>query len=693
MAALDRKLARRALSLLERHAAWALGGVLLLVYLLSAPAGLTFADASTFASTCATLGLPHPPGYPAWVLSCAPLGLLPFEPFRAATLASSLAAAGSCAVVYVVLRRMDIGLAPSLLAAGALGLAPSFWGQAIIPEVYALNVLLLALSLLLVQQWMRLRSPRLLVLLAGVAGLGLANHWPLFLLSFPALLPWLLRSSRSLFAQLLRPRVAVLCLAALVVGLLPYLLLVLVSEDAFIFAPSYDRSTWFQYLQLDPYRDNTLALAPSAKLAAAAAAAASFLPQYAWLLGLAVLYGLYLMGRREPRLLLGCLWGMLATTALLAWHRPYDPASPYSREVFAVYMLPAYLFAVLPLGLALQDLARRAKRWACWQPPAAVAALLLLMLLHWPLASRRGEDLAGPHARHVIASLPADSLLLTPLGDAGMIYRYADLLAERDDLELRRVLDYVRSRRRYLSSRAVVAKLRAELRPVALTQRFRFDSVGQYFHGTHYVFDPALPAGALRPRLDEGARTRLRALIAARDAGYRDTNAVAFIEQQLLGATETLLLIDAQPGISLGTADRALLDELLATPEGQVAQLKLLSTGADRDRAAAVFAEAEASFSKMRPLLRARAIHMLALGHLNANDLPPARAALERALAELPSVFNSEVLKDLLVVYFKSGDAEAYAALRASYRGLRHRAEVLAVADKWCAKKLERPCR
>lgn len=688
----------RAAALLERHAAWALGAFLLLVYLLSSPPGLTFEDASTFASACATYGLPHPPGYPAWVLGCQPFRLLPLEPVRAAGAMSSVAAAAACALLYVVLRRQGLGLPASLLAAGALGLGPSFWGQAIIPEAYALNVLLLAASLLLAQQWMRTRACSALITLALVTGLGLANHWPLYVLTWPALLPWLLAAPRALGRTLRRPLTLLRCVLAFGLGLLPYLHLYTVSPDAFLFYPTYEHAKWFDYVRRELYVGTALDLAAGPRLAAMAAAAASFVPQYGWLLGLPVLHGLWLLARREPRMMMGCLWGMLATTALLAWARPYDLSSAYSSAAFSVYMLPAYLFAALPLAQSLEALARRLRRAAAarWLPAGAAAALLLLAAAHWPLASRRGEDVAGPHARLVLASLPPDALLLMPLGDSGAIYRYAALAAERDDLRLARVFDYARSPngRRFLSEREMVAKFDAEEGPVALTQPFRIEGVGQEFYGLHYVYGPALPAGALEPRLSPAARAHLRVLAAARAAEPRSYHTAAFLDAQLRNATESLLRAARRPAAALATEDRALLDELLADPAGQAALLEVLVKNEPRGTVAeaeAAHAAAVAGFSKMRPLLRARVHHMLALGHLNANDLPSARAALEDALAAMPSVFNSEVIKELLVLHFKMDAPEAYAELRAAYR-LPRPGRLVATADEWCARRLGRPC-
>ncbi|MBF2735990.1 MAG: hypothetical protein ISN26_08025, partial [Betaproteobacteria bacterium AqS2] len=267
--------------------------------------------------------------------------------------------------------------------------------------------------------------------------------------------------------------------------------------------------------------------------------------------------------------------------------------------------------------------------------------------------------------------------------------------AGRDDLRLARVFDYARGAGRFLNERQMVAKFKEEEGPVALTQPFRIEGVGQEFFGLHYVYDPALPAGAIEPRLGPEAREHLRALAAARAAAPRNYHTAAFLDSQLRNATESLLRIARRPaGAPLPSEDRALLDELLENPAGQAVLLEVLVKNEPRGSVAeaeAAHAAAAAGFSKMRPLLRARVHHMLALGHLNAADLPAARAALEDALAEMPSVFNNEVIKELLVVHFKMDAPEDYAALRAAYR-LPRPGRLVATADAWCARRLGRPC-
>lgn len=62
-----------------------------------------------------------------------------------------------------------------------------------------------------------------LATLALLAGLGLANHWPLHLLSLPAPLLWLLQDSKQLQSDLRSPRLTAACTALFICGLTPYI--------------------------------------------------------------------------------------------------------------------------------------------------------------------------------------------------------------------------------------------------------------------------------------------------------------------------------------------------------------------------------------------------------------------------------------------------------------------------------------
>ncbi len=142
-------------------------------------------DSGDLAAAVATWGIPHPTGYPLYILlgglfsHLIPIGQLAF---RLNLMSASCTAAG-CALVFLTVLRLGgrrADLKPAVLyiaaACAALALATSrtIWTQSIITEVYALELLFsAAIAFLLASD---LHDRRQLYLLAFVAGLSLTHH-------------------------------------------------------------------------------------------------------------------------------------------------------------------------------------------------------------------------------------------------------------------------------------------------------------------------------------------------------------------------------------------------------------------------------------------------------------------------------------------------------------------------------------
>ncbi|MEP6778430.1 MAG: DUF2723 domain-containing protein [Gemmatimonadaceae bacterium] len=121
--------------------------VLLPLYLATAAPDLTFWDASEFMTAAHTVGIPHPPGTPLWVL-LAHVSALAFAnngPARAVTVLSIVATAGACAMGARLVARWlpgRGGVAAGVAAAVAAGTMMSVWDNATETEVYAVSLLL-----------------------------------------------------------------------------------------------------------------------------------------------------------------------------------------------------------------------------------------------------------------------------------------------------------------------------------------------------------------------------------------------------------------------------------------------------------------------------------------------------------------------------------------------------------------------
>jgi len=160
-------------------------------------------DSGDLLAASATLGIPHPTGYPLFVLlgrlaTFLPLGTIAFRINLVA------AVAGAASVYFVV--RLACALAPDAARLlGALGAAAcallyassrGAWSQSVLSEVYTLNAAFLSAVLWLLVEADRERDPRRLMLAAYLFGLGLTNHL-LLLAASPALLVVTWRIART----------------------------------------------------------------------------------------------------------------------------------------------------------------------------------------------------------------------------------------------------------------------------------------------------------------------------------------------------------------------------------------------------------------------------------------------------------------------------------------------------------------
>lgn len=201
--------------------------VLLLAYSLTMPRTITLEDAGLFQMVCHLGGISHPPGYPLFTSICQQIVPL-FPPgVIAANSLSAIYAALAAAVFFSCVLQLTGSQVTAATAALAYGISATFWSQAIIVEVYTLAVLGFVVCWRLLLGYVATGKVQLLYFTAFAFGLSLANHWPLMLVSAPALLVTLLPRLHDMLNLARQLRVWLILVAALVLGLTPYLTILL----------------------------------------------------------------------------------------------------------------------------------------------------------------------------------------------------------------------------------------------------------------------------------------------------------------------------------------------------------------------------------------------------------------------------------------------------------------------------------
>lgn len=386
------------------------------VYAATASSGLALAaggaDGAELAVAVHTLGIPHPTGYPTYVLLAQVVRLVPWGALAGRlSLFSAVAAALTVGGVALAAAELFPGKAlrfPAFVAALTAGLvlaaAGLFWSQAVIVEVYTLHTLFLVLAVWLLLRWRR--TGGIFLPLAGLClGLGLGNHVSLSFVVAGAAVFLLVRSCRR------PPRRELLwTLGAFVAGLLVYLYLPLrAAADPWLnWGNPHTWAAFGEHVTGAAYRRYLFQVPWKQALGRLSAVANLLLRDLAFpgvLLGLA---GAIVLGRRDraPLLLLGIPAGLGLLLAVT-----YGGADSY------VHLLPLYVAWALWAGAAVGTVAVLLR--GHWGPKVALAALLLSVLglplfgRGWGEWNQHQSPAASVVWETVLTAMPAEGILLT----------------------------------------------------------------------------------------------------------------------------------------------------------------------------------------------------------------------------------------------------------------------------------------
>jgi len=204
-------------------------GLTFLLYLITLSPETAMWDTSEYIAAAYTLGLPHPPGNPFFVLIGRVFAVLPIAPSVAMriNLLAAISSAVSAGMWFLITERVLVGWLDQRwqrIVGGSLAVligatAFTVWSQSVVNEkVYTVSLVGLAICAWLTVRWCdepdAPKADRLLVLVAYLCGLGYANHMA-GMLAVPAVgIAVLIRKP----ATLLRWKLILACAAAVVLG-------------------------------------------------------------------------------------------------------------------------------------------------------------------------------------------------------------------------------------------------------------------------------------------------------------------------------------------------------------------------------------------------------------------------------------------------------------------------------------------
>lgn len=410
-------------------------GILLIAYYLTLPPSLTWAhhgaDGGELATAVVKGSIPHPPGFPTYLVLGELFIRLPWgDPARRLSLMSAVFAAGAAGLttmtVWSLFQREKATAPPLMLGATAsaaglsLGLAPLFWSQAIIVEVYAPAAFFAALVIAL-----SVRKGPLWALVSGW-GIGLGVH-PTLLFLAPLVIWSIWKRKQPLW-------LATACsLILLGWGILLYGLVILARGITPF--PWGDVSTldgWWAFVSAQLYRGYLFGLRPDAYpqrlLAWAGLLTRQFTPVGMILTGLGIAW---LWQRWRPLVLATALAFMILSIYAIG----------YNTSDSLVYLAPALPLVTLWLGVGLFQAVnwlRNQVSHSPWLRKRVYVILLLPLvqaLLFWGEMDLSDNRTATDWAEQVLHQAPPQAILITDRDWHTFTLWYAhDALGKRPDV-------------------------------------------------------------------------------------------------------------------------------------------------------------------------------------------------------------------------------------------------------------------
>jgi hypothetical protein len=390
------------------------------LYLRTLAPTVTPEDSGELIAAAYTLGIAHPPGYPLWCLlgklfTFIPLGTIAWR----VNLLSAALGAASAGVLALLAARITRRFYPSLAAALIYAGSRDFWSQAVLAEVYTLNVLFFLLLLLFAFRFEDTRRTRWLYLMAFTLGLALTNHSTILALA-PVFLGWVFLRHLELF----RFRLLLLNLpAAFLLGFSIILYLPMRSAvDPVIdwgnpetLSAALDHFLRRQYTEAAEDRARTVLSQGKLVLSFLGTYSAQFTP----FLGGLSLWGAIEHRRRDRAGFRLMLLLFVLTSYGFIWllNSPVDRESTYLNRVF---FLPAHALGTLWIAVAFRKTAEWARERFCRWPQSRAAilgtlgiiAILLPICKNFEENDESGSYLAEDWGRNILESLEPRALIL-----------------------------------------------------------------------------------------------------------------------------------------------------------------------------------------------------------------------------------------------------------------------------------------
>ncbi len=412
-----------------------------MLYLSAAPNRLTNAnyggDGGDFLAAVMTGGIPHPSGYPTYVVLGRLFQSLPFgTPVFRGVLESLLPAAVGAGLLagwiyYETGARSAISIAAGLIAGTAWGAAPLLFSQAVIVEVHGLQSLFIVLAIWWITlnlDFERGHTAKNILVLSFLVGLGFGNHLTIALLSPAMIFALICMTRRSGSNKLALGQVGLIAAGGLIYLYLP------LRAGAFPAINWGNPQSWSGFLwevSGNPYRGLLFSIQAADLWERIRSIASLLLAQYGAIGLVAGAIGVILFPLKTKWLRWVLVWIFFVYFAF---------AIGYKTEDSLYYLLPAVMAFAIWIGLAVPAL------WSVnWRRiPIGiflVALLAVTVLIRIPgtrsKIDPRAIDQPARYAEQLLREAPLNAIIKTTTDeDSFPLWYYHFGLHQRPDLRV-----------------------------------------------------------------------------------------------------------------------------------------------------------------------------------------------------------------------------------------------------------------
>ena len=644
---------------------------ILIFYILTMPPNVTFEDTGTFAAACYSFGYAHPPGYPFYFFLCYPITniitLFGGNPALGAGISSAIfATLASCLLAWFINRQFNkkyFGHSFAVL----LALNSIVILQAQIPEIYTLNLLITFISLLLAENYRRTKNPNYILSLALVTGLGLATHWPLYVLMYPVVLFWLIPVFKNILQDLLKIKILILSILLFLLGLSPYLHILITSSEAYVYLPVNSWSELIAYIRRDYYSDEIFesydfSFAYLFELNAILLSDISRSLYYVLIIPLII--GYYYLYKKSKTKFLAVLWGSLASTLFLLNFRPLPITNDLLRLAFLSYLLPAMMFFIYTIAYGLINITNRFKIKYYEFYQLGVASLIAVIHGFY-FHNRSNDDMAYILAKAILDSTKANATYFDTSGDKLFPIRYLNHVAYQD-----KNIQFVKFS---IEKFEELSKDPKNIVYHDIVSKFRDQNFT--FMGLHFEQN-IIPGqeNVLKVIINDDTFATIHKMIDFyENERFMSETTKHRLEQLIKRVYVGYYQMHYVHGLSFKDKDLELFERLEDTAIGKYTLFSnhtIYKKDRNISETVAIFKDAEDRLEEVSVNMRAYAYYLLGKEYKRANDLKNAEISLRRALEIYPSSLNYKTIDELHGILKISRNFVDFAYLDRKYKKL-----------------------